>query len=163
MYLNMTKVYEYNSFKPNAKSNRYVSSSQICVDDNENESPSPDFRFDFDSHANMPVVGKGAYILNYIGRSAEVSTYSPEYEPHQFPVVDAAVQYDCSYQMKSYILIIPNALYVSSMNNHLMPPFILREAGIEVNNTPNIQIDNPDLTDHSIFFSESDLRTHLSL
>ena len=49
------------------------------------------------------------------------------------------------------------------MNNHLMPPFILREARIEVNDTPKIQIDNPDLTDHSIYFSESDLRIHLSL
>ena len=53
----------------------------------------------------MPVVCKGAYILNYTGQSAEVSAYSPEYEPHQLPVVDAAVQYDCPYQMKLYIYI----------------------------------------------------------
>ena len=152
----MTKVNEYNSFRPNVGSNFNISTSQVCVSNGAHESLPSEFCFDLDSHANMPVVGKGAYILNYTGRSAEFSAYSPEYEPHQLPVVDAAVQYDCSYQMKSYILIIQNALYVSSMNNHLMPPFILREAGIEVNDTPKIQIDNLDLSDHSIYFSESD-------
>ena len=51
MCLNMTKVFEHNSFKPSVESSFNPSSSHICVEDNENKSLSPDFRFDLDSHA----------------------------------------------------------------------------------------------------------------
>ena len=49
------------------------------------------------------------------------------------------------------------------MDNHLITPFIMREAGIMVNDTPKIQLVDPDVTSHSIYFAESDLRIPLSL
>ena len=54
-------------------------------------------RTEFDSHANMIVVGKHAHIINYTGRKANVQPYSPNYDPQQIPIVDAAVLYECPY------------------------------------------------------------------
>ena len=122
-----------------------------------------EFRLELDSHANMPVVGSGAYILAHSGKTVDVSAYNPDYESMKIPVVDAALQYDNLFDGKTYILVIRNALYVPSMDNHLIPPFIMREAGIMVNDTPKIQLVDPDVTSHSINFAESDLRIPLSL
>ena len=44
-----------------------------------------------------------------------------------------------------------------------MPPFILREAGLEVNDTPKKQVKDPTIHDHSIYFPSSDVRITLSL
>ena len=49
------------------------------------------------SHANMPVVGKHAYILAELGKTVEVNPYTPDYKSMSVPLVDAAVQYDCPY------------------------------------------------------------------
>ena len=69
-------------------------------------------------------------------------------------LVDAAVAYDCPFTGQVYILVIRNALYVPSMKINLLPPFILREKGIIVNDAPKIQVKNPTVSDHSLFFPE---------
>ena len=43
------------------------------------------------------------------------------------------------------------------MTNHLVPPFMMREAGITVNDTSKVQLDDSDVSDHSIIFDESNL------
>ena len=121
------------------------------------------FRFELDSHANMPVVGRGAYIIASTGETADVNAYDPQHGTMRIPVVDAAVQYNCPYTDKPYILVIKNALHVPSMDNHLMPPFIMREAGIIINDIPKMQILDPDISDHSIYFKEDNVRIPLSL
>ena len=83
-------------------------------------------RTELDSHANMPFVGHHAYIISDTGRIADVNAFTPDYDAMQVPIVDAAVQYDCSYDGCSYILIIRNPLHVlSMMKNNLLPPFVL--------------------------------------
>ncbi len=89
-------------------------------------------RTELDSHANMPVVGRHAYIISDTGRIADVNAFTPDYDAMQVPIVDAAVQYDCPYDGGSYILVIRNALHVPSMKNNLMPPFILRPPLIHI-------------------------------
>ena len=49
------------------------------------------------------------------------------------------------------------------MDNNLVPPFMLREAGIEVRDTPKIQLENPTEADHAITFPDTGLRIPLSL
>ena len=51
-------------------------------------------RMELDSHTNMPVVGKHAYILSETGRNADVKSYNHQYEAMVIPIVNAAVQYD---------------------------------------------------------------------
>jgi hypothetical protein len=120
-------------------------------------------RTELDSHANMPVVGRHAHIISDTGRIAEVNAFTPDYEPMQLPIVDAAIQYDCPYDGQSYILIIRNALHVPAMKNNLLPPFVMREAGIQVFDTPKIQMTDPTIEDHSICFPETGFRIPLTL
>ena len=98
----------------------------------------------------MPVVGSCAYILAHSGKTADVSAYNPDYKSKQIPIVDAVLQYNSPHDRKTYILVIRNALHVPSMDNHLIPPFMMREAVIKVNGTPKMQLDDPVASDHSI-------------
>jgi hypothetical protein len=75
--------------------------------------------------------------------------------------VDAAVQYDRDGRV--YILLIRNALYVPSLDHNLLPPFMIREGGVIVKDTPKIQLDDPSAEDHAITFSQTDFRIPLSL
>ena len=129
---------------------------------NSNTQHCQEFKLELNSHANMPVVGKGAHV-EYTGRTADVNAFSPSYDTSQLPIVDAVIQYDCTHSGQSYLLYIRNALYVPEMNNHLIPPFVMREAGIKVNDTPKIHTDVPSIADHSIEFPETNLRIPLSL
>jgi hypothetical protein len=120
-------------------------------------------RTELDSHANMPVVGKNAFVLAETGRTCEVSAFTPDYEPMKVKIVDAALLYECPYQGTVHILVIRNCLHVPTMVNNLIPPFIMREAGIVVNDRPKIHSDDPGVDDHSIFFPESEFRITLTL
>ena len=127
------------------------------------DNPGDESRTDLDSHANMPVVGSGAFVLVDHNSTCEVSPYSPDYEPMKVPLVDAAVRYDCPFDGRVYILLIQNALYVPSMDYNLLPPFMMREAGLIVKDIPKIQLDDPSEEDHAITFPETGFRIPLSL
>ena len=75
-------------------------------DDNE---PS---RTELDSHANMPVIGRNAYILSKIGETVDVAPFTPDYKPICVELVDAALKYECPYSGEVKILIIRRGLHV---------------------------------------------------
>ena len=79
------------------------------------------------------------------------------------PIVDAAVAYDCPFKHKTYVLLLRNALYFQEMNHCLIPPFIMREGGLLVNDKPKIHTPTPSLHHHSIRAPDSDLHIHLKL
>ena len=117
-----------------------------------------------DSHANMVVVGMHVYILNYIGRTAEMSPFTSSYDAMKnVPIVDAIIAYDCPLSGKTYLLVFHNSLFVSSMTHNFIPPFILRETNKLFNEVPKIHSHDPDETTHSIWFPDSESRIALSL
>ena len=118
---------------------------------------------ELDSHTNMPVVGKHAYIIAETGKKVDVSPFTPDYKPLTVPLVDAMIRYDNPYNGKSYILVLQNALYVLSMDNNLIPPFMLREMGVTMNDVPKIHKEDPTVDDHVLMFMETGLRIPLSL
>ena len=120
-------------------------------------------RTELDTHANMPVIGQNALSVEETGSRVDVHAYSPDYPAKSAPLVHAAIQYDCPYNGMSYIFLVYNAVYVPSMENNLIPPFLLREAGIRVNDTPKIHSALPDVNDHAIYIDQADLRIHLRL
>ena len=69
-------------------------------------------RTELDSHANMPVIGKNAYILSKVDETVFVAPFTPDYNPIRVELVDAALNYDCPYSGESKILIIRRGLYV---------------------------------------------------
>lgn len=111
----------------------------------------------------MPVVGQQCALLSDSGKLAHVSPFTPDYDPMEIPIVDAAILYQCPFNGMTYILVIRNALYVPGMVHNLIPPFILREAGISVNDIPKIHVESPGEEHHAITFPETNFRIPLHL
>ena len=116
-----------------------------------------------DSHADSPVVGKNAYIIETQGKKVTVNGFTESLGSKTVPVVDAAVAYDCEFTGKVYILIIRNALYFEEMSINLISPFILRLAGLHVNEEPKFMATHPTLDHHSISVPDSDIRFPMAL
>lgn len=125
----------------------------------------PDSRTELDSHANVVVLGRHCLVFDKVeGKHCDVQPFDPSIgKAKSVPIVDGAVAYDCPYTHRSYILIARNALYIPTMPNNLVPPFILREAGVIVSDTPKIHIKSPSKDDHSILFTDENLRVPLQL
>ena len=121
-------------------------------------------RTELDSHADSPVVGKNCKILHYTGQQVNVAGFSDTLgECKSIPVVNCALAYDCTITHQTYILLIYNALYMKTMDVNLIPPFLMRLNGIEINECPKFMSTNPSIQDHSIYFPEQDVRLPLQL
>ena len=120
-------------------------------------------RTELDSHAKMPVIGRNAYILSKIGETVDVAPFTPDYKPISVELFDAALKYECPYSDKVKILIIRRGLHVPSMTHNLLPPFMLREAGIQINEVPKIHVTSPTEEHHAIIFQETNFRIPLTL
>ena len=138
---------------PNEHVRAIVMSADTMVGD-----PLQDPKSELDSHANMVVLGKHCFVFEWSGRSCSVHPFSESLgSVKNVPIVDAAIAYDCPYRHETYILLVRNALYLPSMHNNLIPPFIMREGGIIVSERPKIHSDDPSNDDHCIRFRGHDL------
>ena len=123
-----------------------------------------DSRSELDSHANMVLMGCNCFVFEWSGRTCTVQPFTDSLGSVQHvPIVDAAVAYECPYTHVTYILLIRNALYIPSLENNLIPPFIMREGGVIVNDKAKIHCDDPTTDDHCIKFNNSDLSIPLKL
>ncbi len=105
---------------------------------------------ELDSHADSPVVGEDAFILERTGRKVSVSGFTDTLgKSLLMDVVHAAAAYDCDKSGKSYLMIIHNALLVSSLKSCLINPFMMRLAGVQVDECPKFLALNPSITHHS--------------
>ena len=119
---------------------------------------------ELDSHADSPVVGRNCYIIEHTGKTVKVSGFTKELgNPLEVPVVNAAVAYDCDSTGQTHILIICNALYFPQMDINLIPPIMMRLAGVEVNECPKFLARNPSEEHHSMFFTEFQIRIPFQL
>ena len=147
-------------FKPNEYLRRILIAS---LDPSSKESLDTQSTTELDSHANMVVMGKYCEILEDTGKVIDVTPFTPDYEPKTTKIVDAAIKYVSEYNGKEYVLVFRNSLYFPSMNHNLVPPFIMREKGIEVNDVPKIHLDDPSENDHSIYLRKYDVRIPLKI
>ena len=119
---------------------------------------------ELDSHADSPVVGKGAMEVRDTGRRVLVGGFSDALgKPLRCRVIDALLAYDDEYSNETYLLMIRNAISVPEMDHHLLPPFMMRLAGISVDECPKFLAKNPSAENHSIYFPELKLRIPLCL
>ena len=143
-----------------------LADSELVMEVEDDDDGGLEMEVHLDSHANMPVLGKGCCIISVSQFKAEVSAYTDKVgKLHKVPVVDAALLYQCPYSNKTCLLVVRNALHVPSMKHHLIPPFVMREAGVVVNEVPKFQIgaDDRSVEDHSLCFEKSKLRIHMKL
>ena len=112
----------------------------------------------------MVVVGHQAYVISHTNQFVNVQAFTDEVTGlRDIPVVDAAIGYDCPYSGETYILALKNALCVTCMSHNLVPSFILREIGLEVNDKPKIHCKDRSVEDHSLFHEESGLKIPFTL
>ena len=120
---------------------------------------------ELDSHANMPVAGNGTTVIARTGRHATVTPFSEDLPSMEMvEIVDVAMAYDDPVTLITTIFVMRNALYVPSMDYNLVPPFMMREAGLIVDETPKIQMaGDATIENHSIFDPVTNVRIHLKL
>ena len=133
-----------------------ISSSQL--------SSNAESRLELDSHADSPVLGRDATIVMKTGRFVSVRGFTDELgAPIRVPVVSGVIAYECKLTGKKYLLHVRNSLHIPSMNNHLIPPIMMRLAGVIVNECPKFLSRTPSIEDLSIYFPEENLRFPLLL
>jgi hypothetical protein len=78
-------------------------------------------------------------------------------------IVDAMFAYDDPFTLTTYLLVMRNALHILSMHHNLIPPFLMREAGLLLDETPKFQLEMPTIDNHAIVDVDTGMRTHLKL
>mmetsp|Transcript_10819 Transcript_10819/g.15255 ORF Transcript_10819/g.15255 Transcript_10819/m.15255 type:complete len:529 (+) Transcript_10819:911-2497(+) len=113
----------------------------------------------------MVVLDKHSYVFDSSPhRTCDVLPFDPSLGAAQeVPIVDGALAYDCPFSCKTFILLFRNALHVSHLDHNLIPPFILREAGLKLNQTAKIHVNQPTTLDHAIISKENNLKIPLAL
>ena len=78
------------------------------------------FRTDLDFYANIPVIGKHIAIVADTGKTIKIKPFSNDCGIlNNIKIVNTAIKWNCEYNDIDYILMIKNALYISSIkNNH---------------------------------------------
>ena len=117
---------------------------------------------ELDSHANMVVLGNQGTTIQDTGKFSDVNTFAEDVGMMpRVPIVDSVVAYDCPYSVELILLVARNALFVMSMDHNFVPPFIMREAGLQVNEQENIYTPEPTKQHNSIWDKESKTRIPL--
>ena len=126
--------------------------SQICslVDNKAMSIP----QTELDSHTiNICVFGKDYIVISESKRTVGVRAFtSAAGGLTKVPIADALVTYDYKRTNQVYLLVVRNVLYIEQVENNIILPFILQEAGLEVNNIPKIHSGRDGATpdDHKI-------------
>ena len=122
----------------------------------------PMFRTDLDSHANMVAVGRNVQMASDTGSTAKVRPFTPDFEStHQFPIVDDAITCDDENTGHECMITVTYSLSVPAMDRHLIPPFAIRESGIDMSIVAKFQIEVSSIEGHSVCFREENLRKPL--
>jgi hypothetical protein len=92
---------------------------------------------ELDSHANMAIAGFDCTVIATSGRYATVTPFSSNLPTMDMVEIgDVAIAYDDPISLQTYLLVMRNALLIPSMDHNLIPPFLLRMAGLQVDETP---------------------------
>ena len=101
-------------------------------------------RTELDNHVNMIVVGADVEIFDDTGKTCTVNSFLESAgRLENIRIVNTVMAYDCPYCAKTYLLLMRNALHVPELPVNLLPPFILREGGILIDECPKSQSTNP--------------------
>ena len=119
---------------------------------------------ELDTHANTAVVRTQSIVFQ-TGRTSKVRAFYDEVENiESAPIVDDALNYDCPKTLNTYLLTVNNVLHIPSMQRNTVPPFFIRETGLEVNAVPRIHIrDEVKRESQSIMLPQVDLKIPLRI
>ena len=119
---------------------------------------------DIDSHADSPIVGDNTSILFYTNKTVRVSGFTKALgDINKVPVVVAAVAYTDTVTEVTYLLVISNVIYMKGMDGTLIPLFMIRLIGHEVDECPKFMCKKPLIKTHDISISDPELIIPLPL
>ena len=119
---------------------------------------------ELDSHANMAVAGANVSIISKSGLIATVTPFSPDLPAmDDVEIGDVAMVWEDPRTGIPYILVMRNALLIPTMDHNLIPPFLIREAGLFLDETPKYHASLPTVSNHSIIDSDTGMHIHLDL
>ncbi len=128
------------------------------------KAPCEDLKTELDLYANMVVLGRNCFAFEWSGKSCNVQPFDKNLGvAKDVPIIDAAIAYDCPYRFETYILLIRNGLYIPNLEDNLIPPFIMQQGGVDVNDVPKIHCQDPSPSDHCIRFKNHELKIPLKL
>ena len=78
-------------------------------------------------------------------------------------IVDYVIAYYCTSSGETYLLVVRNALCAPTMDINMIPTFVLREAGLILNDTRKIQCKDSSVEDHPLFYGKTGLRILFTL
>ena len=109
------------------------------------------------------MLGSEALIIRSHDKKVRVNGFTSALGSKTVDVVDAEILYECEFTGKMLTMIIRNGLHLKEMKHNLLSPFIMRLAGLEVNEQPKFMTRNPTNKNHSVYFKENDIRLPLAI
>ena len=119
---------------------------------------------ELDSHTKMIVTGAQGMIIQKTGRYVDVNAFFSDVGTmSRVRIVDAAIAYNCPFSGQTILMVARNALYVKIIDHNTVPPFIISEAGLQVDNQAKIHTPQPSKENHSVYCKEINLRIPLKI
>jgi hypothetical protein len=119
---------------------------------------------ELDSHANMAVASCDCTVIARSGCFANITPFHKDIPAMEIVEIgDAMVAYDDPILLRTYLLVMRNALLIKSMDHNLIPPFLIWEAGLLLDKIPKHQLEHPMIDNHAIVDPVTGMRIHLSL
>ena len=109
---------------------------------------------ELDTHADTTVLGKSCLIIQDFNRTVSVSGWDASMGSTECPTVSGVVAYDHPYTGVTYMLVWHQAIYLDSMEDHLICPMQCRVIGVVVNDTPKIFVKDPSNHSHAIVVAD---------
>ena len=123
-----------------------------------------DSKSELDNHANIVVTGLQCVVFDDTTKTCTVNSFSESVgRLDNIRIVDIVMAYDCPYKSKTYLLLMRNTLHIPELPLNLIPPFIMREGGIIVDECPKSQLQNLSVENHSMWCEDAKLRIHFEL
>ena len=120
---------------------------------------------ELDSHANMAVAGCDCTINHsqkwMFCKRHSISQGSPCDGDDWDRRCDGCI-WRSNFAEDIYLLVM-TSLLIHSMDHNLIPPFLIREAGLLLDETPKHQLEHPTIDNHAIVDPVTGMRIHLSL
>jgi hypothetical protein len=105
---------------------------------------------ELDTHADTTVLGKSCLVIQDFNKTVSVSGWNASVGSTECPTVSGVVAYDHPYTGITYMLVWHQAIYLETMENHLICPMQCRVNGVVVNDTPKIFVKDPTNKSHAI-------------
>ena len=105
---------------------------------------------ELDTHADTTVLGRNCLLIHDFDKTVSVTGWNVSDGATKCRTVSGMVAYDHPVTGQAYMLVFHQAIYLESMDNHLICPMQCRVNGVEINDTPKIFVKNPAERSHAI-------------